>query len=140
MVPEKKGWSKGNFSLRSNSVQLPSIKQNLNAFFSFFLFTFFLNVNRIWKRLLNLLQYCFCFMFLFSGHEACGILAPQSRIKPPPPALEGKVLTSRPPGKSLNHFLIWGKKNISKFSIFPPILTSVPQNHSNFDFFITRFW
>ena len=29
------------------------------------------------KSLLNLLQYCFCFMFWFFGHEACGILAPQ---------------------------------------------------------------
>ena len=77
-------------------------------------------------------------MFLFSGPEACGILAPQSRIKPQPPALEGKVLTSEPPGKSLNHFYIWGKNNTSKLSIFPPILTSVPQNHSNFDFFFTH--
>ena len=91
-------------------------------FLSFFLL-FFFNVNRIWKRLLNLLQYCFCFMFLFSGHEACGILAPQSRIKPPPPALEGKVLTSRPPGKSLNHFLIWGKK------IFLNSLFFLPSSH-----------
>ena len=32
---------------------------------------------------------------------ACGILAPQPEIKPTPPALEGKVLTTGPPGKSL---------------------------------------
>ena len=39
-------------------------------------------------------------MFLFSGPEACGILAPQPRIKPGLPALEGEVYTTGPPGKS----------------------------------------
>ena len=43
------------------------------------------------KTLLNLLQYCFCFMFSFFGHEAYGILAPQSGIELVPPALEGEV-------------------------------------------------
>ena len=42
-----------------------------------------------WKSLLNLLQYCFCFMFWFFGPEACGILAPQPGIQPTPSALEG---------------------------------------------------
>ena len=55
--------------------------------------------------LLNLLQYCFCFMFLFFGPEACGILAPQPGIQPPPPALEGEVLTAGPPRKSLQLWL-----------------------------------
>ena len=48
-------------------------------------------------------------MFCFFGHEACGILAPQPGIEPVPPALEGEILTARPPGKSLishlNHTL-----------------------------------
>ena len=35
------------------------------------------------------LLYCFCSMFCFSGHEACGILAPQAGIEPTFPALEG---------------------------------------------------
>ena len=51
------------------------------------------------KSLLNMLQCCFCFMFWFFGHKACGILAPQPGIKPTPPTLEGKVLTTGPPGK-----------------------------------------
>ena len=55
----------------------------------------------ILKSLLNLLQYCFCFMFWFFVHEACGILAPQPGIEPTPAALEGEVLTTVPPGKSL---------------------------------------
>ena len=40
--------------------------------------------------------------FWFFGPEACGILAPWAGIKPTPPAVEGKVLTTGPPGKSQN--------------------------------------
>ena len=36
---------------------------------------------------------------------ACGILVPQSGIKPTTPALEGKFLTTGPPGKSLDYIL-----------------------------------
>ena len=39
-------------------------------------------------------------MFWFFGHETCGILAPQPRVEPTPPALEGEVLTTGLPGKS----------------------------------------
>ena len=50
-------------------------------------------------------------MFWFSGHKACGILAPQPEIKLTPPILEGEIffifyflegeiLTIGPPGKS----------------------------------------
>ena len=39
--------------------------------------------------------------FGFFGYEACGVLAPQPGTEPAPPALEGKVLTTGPPGKSL---------------------------------------
>ena len=52
------------------------------------------------KSLLNVLQYCFGFMFWIFSHEACRILAPWPGIKPPSPALGGEVLTTRPPGKS----------------------------------------
>ena len=38
-------------------------------------------------------------MFCFLGPQACGILVSQQGIEPAPPALEGKVLTSTPPGK-----------------------------------------
>ena len=41
-------------------------------------------------------------MFWLFGHEARGILAPQPATEPAPPALEGKVLITGPPGKSLN--------------------------------------
>ena len=54
----------------------------------------------ILKSLLNLLPYCFCFMSCLSDHKACGILAPQSRLEPTSPALEGQVLTTGLPGTS----------------------------------------
>ena len=41
-------------------------------------------------KFLNLLQYHFCFMFWFSGHKACGVVAPQPEIEPVPSALEAK--------------------------------------------------
>ena len=53
------------------------------------------------KSLFNLLQYCFALCFVFFGSEACGILAPWPGIKPTPSALEGQVLTTGPPGRSL---------------------------------------
>ena len=39
-------------------------------------------------------------MFQFFGHKASWILAPLPGIKPSPHSLEGKVLTTRLPGKS----------------------------------------
>ena len=41
-------------------------------------------------------------MFWFFDHEACGILAPWLGSNPHPSALEGEVLTTGPPGKSLD--------------------------------------
>ena len=38
-------------------------------------------------------------MFWFFGRESHGILAPQPRIEPTPPTLEGEVLTIGLPGK-----------------------------------------
>ena len=51
--------------------------------------------------LLNLLQDCVCFMFWFFIPKVCGILAPWPGIKSAPPTLGGKVLPTRPPGRSL---------------------------------------
>ena len=54
-----------------------------------------------------MLQYCFCFMFWFFDHKACGILAPQPWIEPAPPTLDSEVLTTGPPGKFLTRPLTW---------------------------------
>ena len=59
----------------------------------------------ILKYFLNLFQYCFWDFFFFFGHKACGISAPQPEIEPENPVLEGKVLTTGLPGKSLNCLL-----------------------------------
>ena len=40
--------------------------------------------------------------FWFFGHKAYGILAPRPGIEPAVAALEGEVLKTGPPGKSLN--------------------------------------
>ena len=52
-------------------------------------------------------------MFWFFGHEACGILAPRPRIEPTPLALKGKVLTTGPPGKSLNNYFKYKRNKFS---------------------------
>ena len=57
---------------------------------------FFFDVD-YFLSLLNLLQYRFCFMFGGFGPEACGILEGGTHT----PCLEGEILTTEPPGKSL---------------------------------------
>ena len=63
-------------------------------------------IYRLLKCLLNLLQYCFCFVFCFVfSHKACGILARQPGVEPALLALNSEVLTTGPPGKSLTQGL-----------------------------------
>ena len=66
----------------------------------------FIDADHFLSLYWNLLQYCFCFMFWFFGHEACGILSSRPGIKPATPALESKISTTGPPGKSLNDVLL----------------------------------
>ena len=67
-------------------------------------FCLFFNMCTRFKSLLNLLQYCFCFMLcfciLFCCNKVCGILAPWPGVKLAPPALEGEVKTIGLSGKS----------------------------------------
>ena len=58
------------------------------------------------KSLLNLLQYCFCLMFWFFGHEACEILAPWPEIKLASPTLKEEVPTTGQPEKSLGEVIM----------------------------------
>ena len=53
------------------------------------------------KFLLKLMQYYFQLMFWIFGREACGILPPQPGVEPELLALEGKILITGLPGKSL---------------------------------------
>ena len=68
------------------------------------------------KSLVNLVQYCFCFIFWFLAPEACGVLAPWPGIKPAPPALESKVLTTGPPGRA----------QVSLFAPFSKMIWKLP--------------
>ena len=64
-----------------------------------FFFFFFFWCGPFLKFLLNVLQYCICFVLFFFGHKACGILVAQPRIKPAHPAVEGEVgLPGKPHG------------------------------------------
>ena len=68
-------------------------------------------------------------MFWVFGPEARGILAPWPGIEPAPPALEGKVLTTGPPGSpetdtldSRSHLWHWGAGGTLRrcLKLFPP--------------------
>ena len=48
----------------------------------------------------------FVYEVIFFFYDACGILAPWPGVEPAPLALEGKVLTTGPLGKSLTLYLI----------------------------------
>ena len=54
-------------------------------------------------------------MFWFFGHEACGILP---GIAPSPPALEGKVLTMGPPGKSHTQESVFVLTSLLEYNCF----------------------
>ena len=81
-------------------------------------FFFFLFIH-IFKSLLNLLQYCSCFLFWSSGQEARGILGPWSGIEPTPPALEGEILTTglprNPKGDSSESALVCPRPSLHSF-------------------------
>ena len=76
---------------------------------------FFFFCGPFLKSLLNLLQYCFCFMFWVFGPQVCGVLVPQPVIEPAPLVLEGEVLTPRLPGKSLSQLLKSGSFSSAKW-------------------------
>ena len=63
-------------------------------------FFFFFLMWTIFKVFIKLVTILLLFYVLGFWREAYGILAPRPVIEPTPPALEGKVLTTGPPGKS----------------------------------------
>ena len=63
-------------------------------------FSFYLFFIEVFIELVTILL-VFSFMFWLFSYKACGILAPRLGIKLASPALEGKVLTTGLPGKSL---------------------------------------
>ena len=86
-----------------------SVRNTFLLFVSHPVCVFFLKIfwcEPFFKVFIEFVKHCFCFMFWFFGTEACRILVPRPGIEPVPPALEGKVLTTGPPGKSLWYFVI----------------------------------
>ena len=73
-----------------------------------FLKRFFLTwiIFKVFNEFVTTLLLFYVFGFL-SGPEARGVLAPWSGTKPAPPTLEGEVLTTGPPGKSLRDLFIF---------------------------------
>ena len=83
---------------------------------SFFFFLKVFGGGPFLNSVLNLLQYCFCFKFWVLWQRCVGILLAQPGIKHARPALEGKVLTTGSPGKSLVHFLpssVWSESAVT---------------------------
>ena len=77
---------------------------------SFFSPTPFLNISLI-RTVFKVFtervkRYRFRFTLWFFRHEACGILHPQTGMEPTLPALEGRVPTTGPSGKSRADFLL----------------------------------
>ena len=84
-----------------NLYNLFLLKVFLKYIFEVFFLLFVFKYGLFLKSVLNLLQYCFCFMFWFFGREACEILALWPGVEPTALALEGEVLTTGLPGRSL---------------------------------------
>ena len=63
-------------------------------------FKFFFLMWTIFKDSIEFVTLLLLFYVGFFGCKACGILAPQSRIEPTSPALEGRVPTTGLPGKT----------------------------------------
>ena len=105
-------------------------RQNHTSELLCLLFPCILHFKKI-LSLLNLLQYCFYVLvfwfFFFFGQEACRILALPRPMEPPPPALEGEVLITGPPGKSsavpfmgtLHGCALWSPQSISPRALSP---------------------
>ena len=104
----------------------PEDRAAVSASLFFFQSLFFLLMRAIFPPSLywicyNIASVLCSVLGVFFGCKACGILAPQPGIKLIPAALEGKVLTTGPPGKSLplilpftkpaaSHKPFWGNK------------------------------
>ena len=71
----------------------------------FYLFLFFFHF-KVFIEIVTilLLFYVFCFCL-----EVCGILAPQTGLKAASPALEGEVLSTGPPGKSIPAIILMSR-------------------------------
>ena len=90
----------------------------------YYLFRIFFRCGPLLNSLLNLLQYCFCFILrylfcfvLFFSCKVSVISAPWSRLEPATPTLEGKVLTH------------WTAREVAVYRILIPTLEEEMATH-----------
>ena len=124
------GYSQNNFNFISiSSIQLNIAIQGLPSSFCFFVcFIRFFLMWAIFKVFIKFVTiFILFYVLVFWGYKACGILTPQPGIKPTPPALEGKVLTTGLPGKSVPGSF-WpghcGHQDSTAWYVFPPSKTN----------------
>ena len=106
---DRRAWWAISHRVRKSQTQL-STHTPLGTVFNLLLKKFFLmwTILKVFIKLVTILLFsfcCYCFMFWFYDCEACEILALWPRMEPIPPALEGKVLTTGPSGKSFKDSL-----------------------------------
>ena len=112
LLPNHKNYRTQNvffFLLTSRKLKVYCLTVKLYFFF------FFLGYGPFLKSLLNLLHYCFCFIILAFLATGMWDLSSRSGIKPARPALEGEVLTTGPPGRSLTQILWKTTENVQNF-------------------------
>ena len=76
-------------------LNLPRMEKKIRRRVKNAFFFFFFDVGHFFKVFIDLLQYCFCFMFSFFWPLGMWTLAPRPGIEPASPALKGKVFTTR---------------------------------------------
>ena len=109
-----------------NRITLKTITKMLRDL-NFYFFQRFFFMWTIFKAFVEFVTLLFLIYILgFFGHETCRIWAPQPGIKPALLALEAEVLTSGPPGKSLD-FSVWNLQMVEVFLILT--MTVITQTH-----------
>ena len=96
-----------------------NLQQSFSLFFLriFFTWSIFKVFTEFVMILLPLSVFVFCFLGVLFGWKACGILDHPPGIEPTPPALEGEVLISGLPGRSLEwpHILKLNRESLLLF-------------------------
>ena len=90
------------------SYLVPLATSHPNPIFRGFLFFFkclMWTIFKVFVEFVTITLLSYDFWFFSFGHKSCGLLAPpQPGIEPAPPALEGEVVITGPPGKSPRGF------------------------------------
>ena len=105
-------------SSKKGTLTCPSLE--ILFFGCFFFFLRFFWCRPFKKYLLNLFQYCFCFMLWFFGHQPCEILAPWPGMESAPPASEGETSSLDCQGSPLRFCFVCCAGSASGFETHSP--------------------